>query len=545
MALKYDNNIGPMIVDDTSGKVLGYQDERGVNRYLDGTLMPPTESGLGTPVSTGLSPSGDTTGATDYAGIVAQLEASGVARLGPGTFYVNAAIPLNVTGYGIIGAGEGSTFIRSATGNTDVVIMGSQGVPNTNTYTFKNFLRHLTITGTQSGTGNGVRLSYCGEYELIGVNVEKQGASGVINVNSYDGYFSGFASTDNVLYGINAAGTAFNEITFLGAVIVRNKSSGMVLSSTTWRTVRFYGGNVEFNSQSGLQWGTISPADAFQIRTSGYGFECFMYFEANADNSTTTWGIHVTNNATVEAGVVRLYNNPTAIPANFRIDSGSAFKGTIDGCVIDDQGTTPLWATTQPSSSSAQSNLGAVQFPLQYQKLVPGYSYGNTFFPGNGAPVHIFDAYGLAVPASFRMAGVESLGFDGKTVQNVQVGASGTVTAKGAGTLLPMLVTNYSAGQATAKIYNEFKGGIVIGDGDDVLKIVKADGTTTAAAISNKGGVRPGTPAGVSQTATNIYAGSGAPNNADGANGDVYIRADGGASTTIYHKRAGSWVGIL
>lgn len=492
----------------------------------------------------GLTPSGDVTGVTDLANITTALALNQVAILGPGIFYVNAPIALNTTGYGIIGAGEGSTFIRSASGNTDVVIMGSQGIPNTNTYTFKNFLRNLTITGTQTGTGNGVRLSYCGEYELNSVNLEKQGASGLINVNSYDGYFSGCAFTDNVLYGINAAGTAFNEITFLGGVIVRNKSSGMVLSSTTWRTIRFYGGNVEFNSQSGLQWGTIAPADAFQIRTSGYGFECFMYFEANADNSTTTWGIHVTNNATVEAGVVRLYNNPTAIPANFRIDTGSAFRGTIDGCVIDDQGTTPLWATTQPSSSSAQSNLGAVQFPLQYQKMVPGYSYGNTFFPGNGAPVHVFDAYGLAVPASFRMAGVESLGFDGKTVQAAQVGAPGTVTAKGTGTLLPLLVTNYSAGQATAKIYNEFKGGIFVGDGDDVLKVVKDNGTTVAA-ITNKGGVRPGTPTGAAQTEATIYAGTGAPNNADGANGDIYIRSDGGSLTTIYQKRTGTWTGIV
>lgn len=491
-----------------------------------------------------LSPSGDITGASDFANIAAELAAHGVARLDAGTFYVNAPIALNVTGYGVIGQGEGSTFIRSATGNTDVVVMGSQGVPNTNTYSFKNFLRHLTITGTQAGNGNGVRLSYCGEYELVGVNVERQGASGIINVNSYDGFFSGLATTDNVLYGFNAAGTAFNEITFLGAVIVRNKSSGFVLSSTTWRTVRFYGGNVEFNSQSGLQWGAIAPADAFQIRTSGYGFECFMYFEANADNSATTWGIHVTNNATVEAGVVRLYNNPTAIPANFRIDPGSAFKGTIDGCVVDDQGTTPLWATTGPSSSSAQSNLGAVQFPLQYQKLVPGYSYGNTFFPGNGAPVHIFDAYGLAVPASFRIGGVESLGFDGKTVQDAQIGAPGTVTAKGEGTLLAMLVTNYSAGQATAKIYNEFKGGVFIGDGDDVLKVVKDNGTEVAC-ITNKGGVRPGTPAGAAQAAAHVYAGNGAPNNADGANGDFYLRADGGAGTTIYQRRAGAWVGLI
>jgi hypothetical protein len=39
--------------------------------------------------------------------------------------------------------------------------------------------------------------------------------------------------------------------------------------------------------------------------------------------------------------------------------------------------------------------------------------------------------------------------------------------------------------------------------------------------------------------------GSGAPNNANGNNGDVYVRQDGGALSTIYQRRAGAWVGIL
>lgn len=63
--------------------------------------------------------------------------------------------------------------------------------------------------------------------------------------------------------------------------------------------------------------------------------------------------------------------------------------------------------------------------------------------------------------------------------------------------------------------------------------------------FSTLGKVSPGTPAGVTQTATGFYGGSGAPSNADGLNGDFYFRSDGGASTTIYHKRAGSWVGIV
>lgn len=57
--------------------------------------------------------------------------------------------------------------------------------------------------------------------------------------------------------------------------------------------------------------------------------------------------------------------------------------------------------------------------------------------------------------------------------------------------------------------------------------------------------IYPGTDAAAQQTAAGIYAGTGAPNNANGANGDVYIRSDGGALTTIYQRRAGAWVGIV
>jgi len=67
----------------------------------------------------------------------------------------------------------------------------------------------------------------------------------------------------------------------------------------------------------------------------------------------------------------------------------------------------------------------------------------------------------------------------------------------------------------------------------------------TSDGVSTYGYVRPGTPAGAVQTASGLTAGTGAPSNADGQNGDFYFRSDGGASTSIYMKRAGAWVGIV
>jgi hypothetical protein len=76
------------------------------------------------------------------------------------------------------------------------------------------------------------------------------------------------------------------------------------------------------------------------------------------------------------------------------------------------------------------------------------------------------------------------------------------------------------------------------------------NGTTAARiqptkAFQNLGPHYHATPAGSSQTASSMYAGSGAPSATDGANGDFYFRSDGVAGTAIYQKRAGAWVGIV
>ena len=44
---------------------------------------------------------------------------------------------------------------------------------------------------------------------------------------------------------------------------------------------------------------------------------------------------------------------------------------------------------------------------------------------------------------------------------------------------------------------------------------------------------------------TGIHTGTGAPVDANGADGDFYFRSDGGAMTTVYQRRAGVWVGII
>jgi hypothetical protein len=73
----------------------------------------------------------------------------------------------------------------------------------------------------------------------------------------------------------------------------------------------------------------------------------------------------------------------------------------------------------------------------------------------------------------------------------------------------------------------------------DYLKI------DTSGVQTNTNKIYPGTDAAAAQTAAGIYAGTGAPNNANGSDGDFYMRGDGGVLTTIYQRRAGAWVGVV
>lgn len=70
-------------------------------------------------------------------------------------------------------------------------------------------------------------------------------------------------------------------------------------------------------------------------------------------------------------------------------------------------------------------------------------------------------------------------------------------------------------------------------------------GDANVTTLRTAGKIQPGDDSGGYQSATGMYGGTGAPNNANGIDGDFYLRSDGGALTTIYHKRAGTWVGVV
>lgn len=74
-----------------------------------------------------------------------------------------------------------------------------------------------------------------------------------------------------------------------------------------------------------------------------------------------------------------------------------------------------------------------------------------------------------------------------------------------------------------------------------------ADQIDTAGQVGHAKRMFPAKDDGTIQTNSGLFAGNGVPSNANGSNGDFYLRGDGtqAGSTVIYHKEGGAWVALV
>lgn len=114
--------------------------------------------------------------------------------------------------------------------------------------------------------------------------------------------------------------------------------------------------------------------------------------------------------------------------------------------------------------------------------------------------------------------------------------------------------TTYSASTRAGLLFRANEAWTDTAQGTYVSIFATLNGSTTLNEITRFNGdksmqqmgkIFPGTDAAAFQTVCGLYANTGAPNNANGNNGDFYFNAAGGALTSIYQRRAGVWVGIV
>lgn len=148
---------------------------------------------------------------------------------------------------------------------------------------------------------------------------------------------------------------------------------------------------------------------------------------------------------------------------------------------------------------------------------------------------------------NFNILDTNSATISGGTINGATIGATtparATFTAITSGLITGTAGMVISGGSIRATNYDFVAGtglGLTFVNDGNLGIVFDSSGNLHA-----KTGFYPATPAAASQSATSIYGGTGAPSDANGSNGDIYIRSDGGALTTIYQKRTGAWTGIL
>lgn len=180
---------------------------------------------------------------------------------------------------------------------------------------------------------------------------------------------------------------------------------------------------------------------------------------------------------------------------------------------------------------------GDIEANTVHDILVDAGAQSNCFFgtfPGAGVPGIVDNGNATIILGQYvnTLAAVKAIPVLGKSIEINSAGNS--------------IFLNIESDAVGAKNWKIGDGVIATGRLSiyDMTDSKEAVGITSEG-VSTYGYVRPGGPNGVQQTATGLTAGTGAPFNADGQNGDFYFRSDGGALTTIYQKRAGAWVGIV
>ncbi len=175
-------------------------------------------------------------------------------------------------------------------------------------------------------------------------------------------------------------------------------------------------------------------------------------------------------------------------------------------------------------------------------------TFTNNTVSGNCTVLHDEKAFlqnGATTAPSYSFSGDDDTGIWRRTNNVVDIATGGTTCAEfqnnrfavGSETALiwsdALTIPNTVAFDTS--LFRQTPGVLVAGIGGIL--------TGSIGAICGK--LFPRTDAGGQQLVTGILGGTGAPNNANGNNGDFYLRSDGGGGTAIYQKRAGSWVGIV
>lgn len=393
----------------------------------------------------------------------------------------------------------------------------------------------ISHTGTgyaiNAFTGNGGQASALVEVADLVINGSASGAGGVRlkafngatlrNVEVY-GYSTG---AGYFLEGVNGV-TIFNPNNYSNLYGIR--TVGVVVNSVNYspNAIKVFGGQLRDNPG----WGFFDDGSLAATVGASIGNLCSgVVFESNGVNASGTTG-HIFLQGASNFKVIGNYfeYGGALIPLNSIVigDGTHAIKGTY---IVGNSFLSATATTTISNVNGEKTHVSGNQEDGAVTNFINNGTASRAIYVGRNS----------ASAATNYFAGsddgVDSYIFDGGGTQPNTVGT----TTVGFG------FNVISGFRQDLKIRARSGGGNTLLFEDTSGNNIGSLGLTGKLNVADK--IYPGTDAAAAQSVVGIYAGNGAPNNANGSNGDFYFRGDGTAAgkTVIYHKEGGSWVSAV
>lgn len=351
----------------------------------------------------------------------------------------------------------------------------------------------------------------------------------------------------------------------------QNLNSGSGGASTALDNLAAVSINTSLLAQTGVDLGSVAKSfrDLFLFGAGTYGTNAFrvtgtptgtrvitlpdatgtlLYSGGPGGTPASLVGTNITGTASgLTAGAVAV-GGITGLGANCATWLATPTSANFAACVTGETGTAGGVVFSVDSALTGTTVVSALRMS----------SVATDYTGAYGATNAIINASNSAASGSIVNFVTSAVGPEQSFVKGRGTAAAGTIVASGdnLGSL-----NFYGAGSAsgldTGAAIRAFVDGTPGASGDmpgrlDFLTTPDGSGTLALRLrIGNAGAVNfqngkvymPQDDAS-SQTSAAIYAGTGTPNNSNGANGDFYLRGNGTAAgnTLVYHKESGSWV---
>jgi hypothetical protein len=485
------NVTGNTVIGDASADTLtqNYGTVTVGNNYVATRAAGAAAAGVTNAVNNVFSYSADAGGTTDYRGWLDQITLSGANASSALVMHRNEAIHGGSALTGTVQVNRAQVNLTS-TGNATNVAVNSAGIT-------------VSSTGSIVGTANMYAVATVGTFQALSIAT-----------------LNGYSTTATTTAGHIGEYNAFNALATTGPTLAyafrgqHSAASGRYNLGMTGTAMNVLAGNTRIG-------GSTDPTVALDVTGAALISSTLGVSGVLTLNSNVTLGSNTTTSRA--AGTVGSGNAPilqTTVSA-----SGNATPSNIQANVF---------TSTFSGANAMGSNAGVIAV------IVHNATGGSTsdsafltFYAKNsgGDTVSVFNHYNTGGSGSVTSGTVTTM--NGLRVVNISGAAIGTVHGvlvddqSGATTAMNGITLNLSAGTGKRNLN-------IIGTAANLLT-----GITT---FGNK--IYPGTDAATTQANTGLYAGNGVPNNANGANGDFYMRGDGtvAGNTVMYHKEGGAWV---